>query len=224
MQQVLVIDDESSIRTILRINLESHGFGVTEAASGLEGIDRVRECRPNVIVLDLGLPDGSGLLILQEIRSWSNVPILVLTVRDDVQTKVNLLESGADDYMTKPFSVPELIARVRVCLRHHPEDGAASPVFESSDLRVDLVGHKVFVGGDEIRLTATEFNFLRTLIKHAGKVVSQETILREVWGRAAIENTHYLRIYAGQLRKKLERDPSKPRHILTEPGIGYRIV
>jgi two-component system KDP operon response regulator KdpE len=224
MQQVLVIDDESSIRTILRINLESHGFRVSEAGSGREGIERVREGRPNVIVLDLGLPDQPGISVLKEIRSWSNVPIIVLTVRDDESTKVSLLESGADDYITKPFSVPELVARVRVCLRHHPEDGAASPVFESSDLKVDLVGHQVLVGAKDIRLTATEFNFLRVLIKHAGRVVSQETILTEVWGRTASDNTHYLRIYVGQLRKKLESDPSKPRHLLTEPGIGYRIV
>jgi two-component system, OmpR family, KDP operon response regulator KdpE len=224
MQQILVIDDESSIRTILKLNLESHGFSVIEAASGSLGIERVRESRPNVIVLDLGLPDCSGISVLKEIRSWSNVPIIVLTVRDEESAKVSLLESGADDYMTKPFSVPELVARVRVCLRNHPEDGAAMPVFESSDLKIDLVDHKVFVAEKEVRLTVTEFNFLRILVKHAGRVVPQETILNEVWGKSAVDNTHYLRVYIGQLRKKLETDPSKPRHILTEPGIGYRII
>lgn len=224
MKQVLVIDDESSIRTILKLNLESHGFSVLEAASGAQGIERVRESRPNVIVLDLGLPDRAGMAVLKEIRSWSNVPIIVLTVRDEESTKVSLLESGADDYMTKPFSVPELVARVKVCLRNHPEDGAASPIFESGDLKIDLVDHKVFLAGKEIRLTVTEFNFLRMLVKHAGRVVPQESILNEVWGKSAVENSHYLRIYVGQLRKKLENNPSKPRHILTEPGIGYRIV
>lgn len=224
MQQILLIDDESSIRTVLKLNLELHGFSVLEAASGAKALELVQEHRPNVIVLDLGLPDRSGISVLKEIRSWSNVPIIVLTVRDEESTKVSLLESGADDYMTKPFSVPELIARVRVCLRNHPEGGAASPTFESGDLKIDLVNHKVFLAGEEIRLTVTEFNFLRMLVKHAGRVVSQETILNEVWGKSAVESTHYLRIYVGQLRKKIETDPSKPRHILTEPGIGYRIV
>ncbi len=224
MQQILLIDDESSIRTVLKLNLELHGFSVLEAASGAKALELVQEHRPNVIVLDLGLPDRSGISVLNEIRSWSNVPIIVLTVRDEESTKVSLLESGADDYMTKPFSVPELVARVRVSLRNHPEGGAASPTFESGDLRIDLVDQKVFLADAEIRLTVTEFNFLRMLVKHAGRVVSQETILNEVWGKSAVENTHYLRIYVGQLRKKLETDPSKPRHILTEPGIGYRIV
>lgn len=224
MQQILLIDDESSIRTVLKLNLELHGFSVLEAASGAKALELVQEHRPNVIVLDLGLPDRSGISVLKEIRSWSNVPIIVLTVRDEESTKVSLLESGADDYMTKPFSVPELVARVRVCLRNHPEAGAASPTFESGDLKIDLVDHKVFLAEKEIRLTITEFNFLRMLVKHAGRVVQQETILNEVWGKSSVENTHYLRIYVGQLRKKLETDPSKPRHILTEPGIGYRIV
>ena len=224
MQQVLIIDDEASIRTILKINLESHGFKTIEAASGEQAIERVRVHSPNAIILDLGLPNQSGLNVLKEIRSWSNVPIIVLTVRDEEATKVTLLESGADDYMTKPFSVPELVARVRVALRHHPENGAASPIFESDDLKVDLLEHTVFQSGREIRLTVTEFNFLRVLIRHAGRVVSQESLLSEVWGQSAGENNHYLRIYVGQLRKKLEVDPSKPRHILTEPGVGYRIV
>lgn len=224
MKQVLIIDDESSIRNILKINLESHGFSVVEAASGSQGIERVRESRPNVIVLDLGLPDCSGISVLKEIRSWSNVPIIVLTVLDDESAKVSLLESGADDYITKPFSVPELIARVRVSLRNHPEDGAASPIFESGDLKIDLIEHKVFLAGKEIRLTITEFNFLKILVKHAGRIVPQQSILTEVWGQTAIESPHYLRIYVGQLRKKIEANPSKPQHILTEPGIGYRIV
>jgi two-component system, OmpR family, KDP operon response regulator KdpE len=225
MQRILVIDDESSIRRIIKLNLESHGFSVLEASSGAQGIEQVRESRPSVIVLDLGLPDCAGMTVLKEIRSWSKVPIIVLTVRDDESAKVSLLESGADDYITKPFSVPELVARVRVCLRNHPEDGAASPIFESSHgLKVDLIEHKVFLAEKEVKLTVTEFNLLRILVKHAGRIVAQEAILNEVWGKSAIENTHYLRIYIGQLRKKLESDPSKPQHILTEPGVGYRIV
>ena len=224
MKQVLVIDDESSIRKIIKLNLLSHGFSVVEAESGAQGIECVRESRPNVIILDLGLPDCSGISVLKEIRSWSKVPIIVLTVRDEESTKVSLLESGADDYITKPFSVPELVARVRVCLRNHPEDGAASPVFESGDLKIDLIEHKVFLAEKEIHLTVTEFNFLKVLVKHAGRVVPQESILTEVWGTSAVDSTHYLRIYVGQLRKKIEANPSKPRHILTEPGLGYRIV
>jgi len=224
MRQVLVIDDEDSIRRILKLNLEPNGFRVLEASSGAEGIELIKLQRPHLIILDLGLPDREGLDILKEIRTWSKVPIIVLTVRDEEAAKVCLLESGADDYMTKPFSVPELIARIKNSLRHHPEDGAASPVFDSRDLKIDLIDRKVFVGNEEVRLTVTEFNILRLLVRHAGRVVSQETILSEIWGRNASENSHYLRIYIGFLRKKLEREPSKPRHILTEPGIGYRIV
>lgn len=224
MRQVLVIDDEISIRRILKLNLEPQGFRVLAASSGQEGIEKIKSERPHVIILDLGLPDLSGLDVLKEIRAWSKVPIIVLTVNDDDAAKVSLLESGADDYITKPFSVPELIARIKVSLRHHPEDGAAAPVYESGDLKVDLVERKVFLGGEEVHLTVTEFNFLRLLIRHAGRVVSQEAILSEVWGRTAVENTHYLRIYVGQLRKKIEKEPSKPCHLLTEPGVGYRIV
>jgi two-component system KDP operon response regulator KdpE len=224
MQQVLVIDDEQSIRTVLRINLEAQGFKVSEAASGAIGIECVRNLRPHIIVLDLGLPDSDGITVLKEIRSWSKVPVIVLSVSDDEATKVSLLESGADDYMTKPFSVPELVARIKVALRHHPEEGAASPVFESGDLKVNLVDHRVFLNSQEVHLSATEFNLVRILIRNSGRVVSQEQILSEVWGPNATDNTHYLRIYFGQIRKKLERDPSNPVHILTEPGIGYRIV
>lgn len=224
MRKILVIDDEDSIRRILKLNLESHGFQVLEASSGSDGIEQIRNERPHAIILDLGLPDLSGLQVLKEIRTWSKVPIIVLTVRDEESTKVGLLESGADDYMTKPFSVPELIARINVSLRNHPEDGAASPIFESGDLKVDLIGRKVFIDNEEIHLTITEFNFLRLLIRHAGRVVSQENILSEIWGPAAVENAHYVRIYVGQLRKKIEKESSKPQHILTEPGIGYRIL
>lgn len=224
MQKVLVIEDESSVRNILRFNLESRGFEFVEASSGKQGIAKIRETRPNVVVLDLGLPDVAGDQILSDIRSWSKVPVIVLTVEDNEQSKVRLLEAGADDYLTKPFSVPELIARIKVALRHHPEDGAAQPVFESSDLRVDLIDHKVFLEGEEIHLTTTEFHLLRILIRNSGRVVAQDQILREIWGPNAVDNSHYLRIYVGQLRKRIEKDPSNPRHVLTEPGVGYRIV
>jgi len=224
MQQVLLIDDENSIRRILKLNLEPQGFSIVEASSGIEAIEKLKNNRPNVIVLDLGLPDMPGMDVLKNIRSWSKVPIIVLTVRDDEATKVSLLEHGADDYITKPFSVPELIARIKVSLRHHPEEGAATPVFESGDLKVDLIDRKVFVNTQEVHLTNIEFNFLRLLIRFAGRLVPQDTILTEIWGKTSTDNTHYLRIYAGQLRKKIEQDASNPRHILTEPGVGYRIV
>ncbi len=224
MPHILVIDDEDSIRRILKLNLEPQGFQVLEARSAAEGIVQIKSARPHLIILDLGLPDKPGLEVLKEIRTWSKVPIIILSVRDEESVKVSLLESGADDYMTKPFSVAELIARIKISLRHHPEDGAASPLFESGELKIDLIERKVFISEEEVHLTVTEYNILRLLVRHSGRVVSQEAILTEIWGKNALENSHYIRIYMGHLRKKIEKDPSKPKHILTEPGVGYRLV
>ena len=224
MIKILVVDDEDSIRQTLRLNLVPRGFQVLEAATGGEALKQIKDGKPQLIVLDLGLPDMSGIDVLKEVRTWSKIPIIVLTVTDDESTKVSLLDCGADDFMTKPFSPLELAARINVALRHHKDEVLVNPVFVSGPLAIDLQKKRVEVGGTVVRLSATEFLLLATLVKNAGQVISQEQILREVWGMHAIEQRHYLRIYVGQLRKKLEADPSAPAHILTEPGVGYRIV
>jgi two-component system KDP operon response regulator KdpE len=179
--------------------------------------------RPEVIILDLGLPDVDGLAVLKRLREWSQVPVIVLTVKDAETDKVALLDAGADDYVTKPFSVPELLARIRVALRRRlPQD--AKPLFTSGPLEVDMASRTVRVLGESVRLTATEYEILCLLIRHAGKVVTQRQILKEIWGPHAVEQTQYLRVYIGQLRKKIETDPSRPRLILTEPAVGYRLA
>lgn len=223
VHKILIIDDEASIRSILRLNLKAKGFDVDEATNAKSGLEKVSSYHPHLIILDLELPDHHGFQVLKNIRSWSTVPIVVLTVSDAETTKVELLEAGADDYITKPFSMPELFARVKVALRHHQTE-EASPVFESGDLRVDLVKRQVSFQNQDVKLTVTEYEFLRILIKHAGRVVPQDHLLTEIWGKTAKGNNHYLRIYAAQIRKKIERDPSKPEHLLTEPGVGYRIA
>lgn len=222
--KILVVDDEVSIRNILKMNLEPRGYEVLEASTGAEGLRKIRDQRPQLMILDLGLPDMAGVQVLREVRMISNLPVLVLTVNDEERTKVQLLESGADDYIMKPFSPLELLARIHVALRHHSGEREMSPVFESAGLSVDLMSRRVLCDGKPVHLTVTELNVLKSLIRGGGQVVRQDQILREVWGPNALENPHYLRIYIGQLRKKLERDPSAPVHILTEPAVGYRLV
>lgn len=222
-QRILVVDDEPAIRNLLKTNLEANSYQVELAENGIDGIRLVGEFHPHAMILDLGLPDISGLEVLKRLRSWTAVPVIVLTVTDDEATKVRLLDAGADDYLTKPFSLPELLARVRVALRtHHSVE--ATPIFQSDDLEVDLNKHEVKVGGQPVKLTTTEFALLSRLIRGNGRVVSQDILLTEIWGPQALEQSHYLRIYMGHLRKKLEVNPSAPRHIITEPGVGYRIV
>lgn len=221
--RILIIDDEASIRNLLRINLENHDFTMDEAENGKKGAAQAATFHPHLIILDLGLPDMSGLEVLKQLRAWTTIPIIILTVTDDEETKVKLLDAGADDYLTKPFGIPELLARVRVCLRHH-QKAEATPVFTSGKLSIDLNQKTVQQRGHAVKLTTTEFALLALLVRHQGKVVPQTQILTEVWGPNAKEFTHYLRIYIGQLRKKIEKDPSSPKHILTEPGVGYRIV
>jgi two-component system KDP operon response regulator KdpE len=220
---VLVIDDEAQIRRLLRVTLEAAGYKVFEAATGGDGIVEAAQRNPDAIVLDLGLPDIGGLAVLKRLREWSRVPVLILTVRDGDDEKVAALDSGADDYVTKPFSTAELLARLRAALRHaqpQPENA----VFLSGGLEVDLSSRQVAVRGKEIKLTPTEYGFLRLLVRHAGRVVTQRQILTEVWGPNAAEQTHYLRVYAAHLREKLEADPARPELILTEPGVGYRLA
>lgn len=223
MTKILIVDDEPSIRKIIKLHLQSKDYEVEVAENALKGLEKVNSFHPNLIILDLEMPDHSGLEFLNSIRKWSKVPVIVLTANDAEATKVTLLEAGADGYITKPFSMQELLARIKVSLRHHQSDEAV-PVFESKDLKVDLYLRQVLKNGNVIKLTVTEYEVLRILIKHAGKVVTQTQILAEVWGKTATHNSHYLRIYIGQLRKKIEEDPSHPQHLLTEPGVGYRII
>lgn len=219
----LIIDDELQIRRLLRVNLEANGYRVVEAATGQEGITQAAQWRPEVVVLDLGLPDMDGVTVLKRLREWSRVPVLVLSVRDREEDKVAALDNGADDYVTKPFSTAELLARLRVAQRH-AQPGPESSHFRTGRLEVDLTARLVKLNDREVRLTATEYSLLRLFIQHTGKVLTHRHILREVWGPNAVEQTHYLRVYIAHLREKLEVEPSKPRLILTEPGVGYRLV
>jgi two-component system KDP operon response regulator KdpE len=219
----LVIDDEIQIRRLLRVCLESNGYRVLEAATGQEGINEAAQRPPDVILLDLGLPDMDGVTVLTRLREWSRVPVVVLSVRDREEDKVAALDSGADDYVTKPFSTAELLARLRVAQRH-ALPATESPLFHTGDVEVDLTARLVKVRGKEVRLTATEYSLLRLFIQHAGKVLTHRQILKEVWGPSYVEQTHYLRVYIAHLREKLETDPAKPKLIATEPGVGYRLL
>ena len=221
--RILVVDDESAIRNMLSVSLVANGFEVGLAASGNEALKVAAEFHPHLIILDLGLPDMNGLQVLKALRQWTDIPVVVLTVNDDEGTKVELLDAGADDYLTKPFSVPELLARIRVGLRRH-HLAEATPIFRSGNIEVDLNKHKVQVNAVQIKLTTTEYELLSRLVRENGRVVSQIQLLNDVWGAQATEQIQYLRIYIGLLRKKLEPDPSAPVHILTEPGVGYQIV
>jgi two-component system KDP operon response regulator KdpE len=219
----LIIDDELQIRRLLRACLEGNGYRVLEAASGQEGITQAAQHPLDVVLLDLGLPDMDGVSVLKRLREWSRVPVVVLSVRDREEDKVAALDNGADDYVTKPFGTAELLARLRVAQRHatpKPE----SPVFRSGGLEVDLTARMVKLDDKEVKLTATEYSLLRLFVQHAGKVLTHRHILKEVWGPAYVEQTHYLRVYIAHLREKLERDPAKPRLITTESGVGYRLV
>jgi two-component system KDP operon response regulator KdpE len=219
----LVIDDEKQIRKLLRIVLEEQQYRVLEAESGRQGIAEVAQRKPDVVLLDLGLPDLDGLEVLKRLREWSGVPILILSVRDGPEDKVAALDAGADDYVTKPFESAELLARVRAIQRRGhatPEE----PTFHAGHLTVDFVSRTVMVNGEEVKLTATEYNLLRVLAQHAGKVVTHKQLLREVWGPNAEEQSQYLRVYVTHLRKKIEL-PSCPDKLLrTESGIGYRLI
>jgi two-component system KDP operon response regulator KdpE len=219
---VLIIDDEVQIRRLLRVALEGAGYAVREAESGQLGLQEAALTRPDVILLDLGLPDLDGLTVLRRLREWSEIPVVVLTVRDADEDKVTALDSGADDYVTKPFSTPELLARIRAAQRRsRPREESA--IFTSKGLTVDLVAHTAQLDGAEVKLSATEWALLALLIRHAGRVLTHRQILREVWGPKADEHREYLRVYFSHLRKKVERDPSQPQLIKNDPGVGYRL-
>jgi two-component system KDP operon response regulator KdpE len=219
----LVIDDEPQIRRLLRVTLESDGFRVFDAASGRDGIVQAAQCRPDIILLDLGLPDMDGVAVLKRLREWSKVPVLILSVRDREDDKIAALDAGADDYITKPFGSGELLARLRVA-RRHAQSPADLIFFRSGRLEIDLSARLVKVGGQEVRLTATEYSLLRLFVHHAGKVLTHRHILTEVWGPNQVEQTQYLRVYIAHLREKLETNPARPELIITEPGVGYRLV
>jgi len=220
---VLLIEDEPQMRRYLRAALESHDYRLVEATTSREGLAQATGRNPDVILLDLGLPDGDGIDLARRIREWATTPIIVISARGKEQDKVAALDAGADDYLTKPFGTDELLARLRVALRHAARAAAPDePVFSVGPLRVDLAARQVFVDDAEIHLTPTEYKLLTTLVRHAGKVVTHRLLLKEVWGPNATEHTHYLRVYMTQLRHKLERDPTRPRYLQTEAGVGYR--
>jgi two-component system KDP operon response regulator KdpE len=219
----LVIDDEIQIRRLLRACLEGNGYRVLEAANGQEGITQAAQHPPDIVLLDLGLPDMDGVTVLKRLREWSRVPVVVLSVRDREDDKVAALDNGADDYVTKPFSTAELLARLRAAQRH-ALPLADNRVFRAGDIVVDFTSRVVKRAGNEVKLTATEYSLLRFLVLHAGKVLTHRQILKEVWGPAYGEQTHYLRVYIAHLREKLEAEPAKPTLITTESGVGYRLI
>jgi two-component system, OmpR family, KDP operon response regulator KdpE len=224
--KILLIEDEQEIRRFLRVSLGGQGYRLIESSTGRDGIMQAASQQPDLILLDLGLPDIDGMEVIREVRGWSRMPIIILSARGQDHQKVDALDAGADDYLTKPFSVGELVARIRVSLRHALQDIGESgePVFNSNGLRVDFVHRQVFVSEEEIHLTPNEYRLLAVLIKHAGKVITHKQLLQEVWGPDSIYETHYLRVYIAQLRRKIEADPARPRFLQTEPGIGYRMV
>jgi two-component system KDP operon response regulator KdpE len=223
---VVLIEDEPQIRRFLRATLTGQGYRLFEAATGADGLVEVGSRQPDVIIIDLGLPDMDGVDVIRRLREWTAVPIIVLSARGQERDKVTALDAGADDYVSKPFGASELVARIRVALRHvagasHEADEAA---FKVGELQVDRLRRHVSLGDAEVRLTPTEYKLLTTLIRHAGKVVTHQQLLREVWGPAHTDQAHYVRIYMAHLRHKLEAEPARPRYLLTEPGVGYRLA
>jgi two-component system, OmpR family, KDP operon response regulator KdpE len=218
----LVVDDEPQMRRLLTVTLEANAYRVVVAEKGQEALILAAQYRPDIILLDLGLPDLDGQVVLQRLREWSATPVIVLTVKDAQAEKIAALDHGADDYVTKPFHAGELLARMRAALRHAKAGEEEEAVFKSGDLLVDLANRRVSRGGEEVKLTATEYSLLRLFVRHSGKVLTHRQILLEVWGPGHEERTHYLRVYMAHLREKLEKNPSQPTLFLTESGIGYR--
>jgi two-component system, OmpR family, KDP operon response regulator KdpE len=223
---VVLIEDEPQIRRFLRATLTGQGYRLFEATTGADGLVEVGSRQPDVVIVDLGLPDIDGIDVIRRLREWSAVPIIVLSARGQERDKVTALDAGADDYVSKPFGASELLARIRVALRHtagasHEGDDAT---FQIGELRVDLLRRQVFVGDREVRLTPIEYKLLATLVRHAGKVVTHAQLLRDVWGPTHTDQAHYVRVYLAHLRHKLEAEPARPRFLLTEPGVGYRLA
>jgi two-component system KDP operon response regulator KdpE len=223
---VLIVEDEQPIRRFLRNSLAADEYRLVEAETGQKALKLAAQQPPDVVILDLGLPDMDGQDLLRQLREWLQSPIIVLSARDQEQQKITALDHGADDYLTKPFSTGELLARIRVALRHSMRVSGEreSSAFSVGDLRVDLAARRVFLGEREIHLTPIEYKLLTTMIRHAGKVLTHSFLLKEVWGPHRVHETHYLRVFMASLRRKIEADPSQPRYLLTEQGIGYRLA
>ncbi|MBK7959928.1 MAG: response regulator [Bdellovibrionales bacterium] len=223
--KILLIEDEVSIRRFLKISLEGATYQVIEASSGAEGLSLAASHQPDAIILDIGLPDTTGFQLISELREWFNRPIVVLTVQDQEEDKVKALDLGADDYLTKPFGVPELLARLRASLRRSQSEHEPSvPVFRSGQFEFDKAAHVVKMNGEEVHLTSTEYDLVAVLVKHAGKVVTHRMLLNAVWGPNSVEHVQYLRVYMGQIRKKLKVNEAHSEIISTEPGVGYRLL
>ncbi|MBI1174027.1 MAG: two-component system response regulator KdpE [Sideroxydans sp.] len=223
---IIVIEDEAQIRRFLRTTLSSQGYQVIEAETGKQGLTEAATRKPDLIILDLGLPDMDGVEVVKSVRAWSSVPIIILSARSQENDKISALDAGADDYLVKPFGAGELLARIRVALRHASSatNGNNDGVFSIDQLKVDMAHRKVTVSGTEVHLTPIEYRLLTVLIKHAGRVLTHQMLLKEAWGPNYVERAHYLRIYMGNLRHKLEKDPARPRFLLTEVGVGYRLA
>lgn len=221
---ILIVEDEKEIRRFVRTALEGEGWRVFESDTLQRGLIEAGTRKPDLIILDLGLPDGDGLTYIQDLRQWSAIPIIVLSARSNEEDKVLALDAGADDYLSKPFGISELLARVRVALRRHSSGSQESPLVNFADISVDLINRQVTRSGESLHLTPIEFRLLSALIANAGKVITQRQLLTQVWGPNYVEHSHYLRIYMGHLRQKLETDPTRPKHLLTETGVGYRFI
>jgi two-component system, OmpR family, KDP operon response regulator KdpE len=223
---ILLIEDEQPIRRFLRSSFADQQYRLVEAESGEQGLRLAAQQPPDLVILDLGLPDTDGQAVLARLRDWYRGPIIVLSARDQERQKIMALDHGADDYLTKPFSTGELLARMRVALRHaaRPAGDRDSATFASGDLKVDLAARRVFARGQEVHLTPLEYKLLTTMIRHAGKVLTHRFLLKEVWGPHHLQETHYLRVFMASLRRKIEADSSQPRHLLTEAGVGYRLA
>jgi two-component system, OmpR family, KDP operon response regulator KdpE len=220
---VLVIDDEAQIRRLLRVTLEANGYKVFDAATGNDGVVQAAQCRADIVLLDLGLPDLDGVEVLKRLREWSRVPVIILSVRDREDDKIAALDAGADDFVTKPFSSGELLARLRTTLRRS-QPQSAETIFRTGKIEVDLSARVVRKNGQEVKLTPTEYLLLRLFVVHAGKVLTHRQLLTEVWGQTAVEQTHSLRVHIAHLRDKLEDNAAQPKFIITEPAVGYRAV
>ena len=221
--RILIIDDEPQIRKLLNVSLKAQGFLAEEAASGQDGINQAAIFKPDLMIVDLGLPDIDGKEVVRQIREWSNAPIIILTARDQEQEKIDALDAGADDYVAKPFGMGELMARVRVCLRRMAT-GDNDPLLICGGLTVDLSQRRVSVDGREVKLTPTEYEIIKLLAQNAGRVLTHKQLLKAVWGNSNYSDTHYVRVYVGMLRRKIENDPAQPKYIITESGIGYRLM
>ncbi len=220
--KVLIVDDEKAIQRFLRNALSGGEYSIYEAGTGQEALAAAAQIRPDIIILDLGLPDMDGLEVLSRLREWAKIPVIVLTVRERENDKISALDAGADDYVTKPFGIGELLARMRVALRRSIQE-APEPIYKTDELEVDLQRRRVLVKGTEIQLTPTEYDVLKLLVAHAGKVITHRHILSQIWGDTYLEQPHILRVTISNLRHKLEPEPERPRYIITEPGVGYRL-